>query len=95
MTLDKNTVKTLKKQAHGLKPIVQVGQHGVTEAVIRELDLALKHHELVKIRVSGGDRTSRVASVEKLSTETSSEIIQQIGATATLYRRNPKKTSTN
>jgi putative YhbY family RNA-binding protein len=43
----------LKQQAHHLKPVVLLGQHGLSEAVLAEIQLALDHHELIKIRVNG------------------------------------------
>ena len=50
----------LKAQAHHLNPVVMIGQHGLTESVIKETDAALTAHELIKVRVLGDDREERV-----------------------------------
>jgi len=54
--LNKQQLKTLRSMAHALKPVVRLGQNGLTDAVMRELDLALDHHELVKVKITGSDR---------------------------------------
>ena len=59
--------KNLRKLAHTLKPIVMIGQHGVTAAVVSEIDMALISHELIKIRVRGFEREERQAKVEEIA----------------------------
>lgn len=49
----------LKGLAHSLKPVVMLGQHGLTEGVLAEIDAALAHHELIKVRVAGEDRETK------------------------------------
>jgi RNA-binding protein len=80
----------LRAQAHHRKPIVRLGQRGLTDAVVRELEQALDDHELVKIHLAG-DRATRRDLVTRLSQRTEAEPVQQLGATATLFRRNPDK----
>lgn len=77
--------------AHALKPIVLIGQNGITEAVIAELDSALQHHELVKVKMAGADREAREQGLTKLASHTQATVVQRIGGTATLFRRNLKK----
>jgi RNA-binding protein len=89
--LDKATLKYLRSLAHALKPVVRLGQHGLTEAVTRELDGALSHHELVKVKLSETEKTSRITQLEALCDAVNATCIQQIGHTATLFRRNNKK----
>ena len=89
--LDKATIKYLRSLAHALKPVVRMGQHGLTEAVARELDGALSHHELVKVKLSASDKDARLAQLNKLCESVNAISVQQIGHTATLYRRNNKK----
>ena len=81
----------MRSLAHALKPVVRLGQHGLTDAVIKELDGALAHHELVKVKLSVSDKESRDAQVESLCRSVKAECVQQIGHTATLFRRNLKK----
>lgn len=70
---------------------MRVGQRGVTAAVTAELDAALDAHELVKVKLAGAGRDTRRAWVEALCAASGAESVQQIGATATLFRRNPER----
>ena len=91
MPLTKTQIKHLRNLAHHLKPIVSIGQNGVTENVSNELDIALNYHELVKIKLGAGDREQRQIIIEQLATDTGAELIQAIGKTMTLFRRNAEK----
>lgn len=81
----------LRGQAHGLRAIVQVGGNGLTDAVVAEVDNALEHHELVKVKVAAGDREERDALVATLAGRTASALVQRIGNTAVLYRPSTDK----
>jgi RNA-binding protein len=81
----------LKKQAHHLKPVVLLGQHGLSEPVLAEIVRALDHHELIKVRVNSGDRDERDAQVNAIAEQTGSDLIQRIGNTASYFRANPKR----
>ena len=81
--------KFMRAKAHSLKPVVITGQNGVSPAVLNEIDLALEHHELIKVRVNAGDREDRRAMIQKICTDTSAELIQAIGHVVTLYRKTP------
>ncbi|MEO1034671.1 MAG: YhbY family RNA-binding protein [Pseudomonadota bacterium] len=83
--------KQLRRIGHELKPIVLIGDKGLTDAVIAECDGALLHHELVKVRARGRDRAARDAIFTELCRATTAECVQQIGMTALLYRPNPKQ----
>ena len=89
--LDKATLKYLRSLAHALKPVVRLGQQGLTEAVTRELDGALSHHELVKVKLSASEKDARLEQLKNLCASVNAISVQQIGHTATLYRRNNKK----
>lgn len=90
MKLTQKQIKHLRSLAHSLKPIVRVGQHGVTAAVLKELEIALDHHELLKIKVSGADRELRATMIDDLCQQTDATQIQSIGTIAILFRRNSK-----
>ena len=79
--------KFLRAKAHSLKPVVITGQHGITPAVLNEINLALDHHELIKVRVNAGQREERQAMITQICTETTAELIQAIGHIVTLYRK--------
>lgn len=73
--------------------MVMIGNAGLTPAVIAELDGALHHHELVKIRVRSGERSARDSLIGTLCEETSSALVQRIGHMALLYRPDPEEPS--
>ncbi len=76
----------LRGQAHDLKAIVQVGGKGVTDALLAEIDGALEHHELIKVKVTGEDRDARDAMIDRIAERTEAALVQRIGHTAILYR---------
>ncbi len=81
----------LRGIGHGLKPVIHIGQAGVSDAVVAEADRALNDHELIKVRAIGMERDARNDALEALSARTASEIIGRIGHTAVLFRPHPKK----
>ncbi|MES9961290.1 MAG: ribosome assembly RNA-binding protein YhbY [Sedimenticola sp.] len=91
MPLSNPQKRHLKGLAHSLKPVVMVGQHGLTEGVFNELEIALDAHELIKVRISAGDRDERDEMLAVLVEKSSAELVQRIGNIAVLYRHNPKK----
>ncbi|HHB11717.1 MAG TPA: YhbY family RNA-binding protein [Chromatiales bacterium] len=91
MNLSERQRKVLRRHAHTLKPVVIVGRHGLTDAVVAATDEALERHELVKIRFAGCDRTERDRLVRELARRTQSLPVQRVGFVLTLYRRHPKR----
>jgi RNA-binding protein len=87
--------KHLRTLAHPAKPVVIIGQHGLTKNVSREVDLALEYHELIKVRVNAGDRDERALIIDSLLSEVSAELVQRIGHIAVLYRRKRRKPKIN
>ncbi len=85
-TPDTKQILALKARAHHLNPVVMVGQHGLTETVIKETDAALSAHELIKVRVAGDDRAERVAVAEALCAATGAFLVQHIGKLLVLWR---------
>lgn len=76
----------LRGQAHDLKAMLQVGGKGVTPALLAELDNALEHHELVKVKVGAEDREARDAMIAQITGHSGAALVQRIGHTAILYR---------
>ena len=91
MPLSKNQIKHLRSLAHNLKPVILVGQNGVTDNVINELNIALDHHELLKVKLASDDRDDRQVMIDNIIKQSSAEKIQTIGKTLILFRRNNKK----
>lgn len=89
MELDPQQRRALKAQAHHLKPVILIGQKGLHEALAEELEIALDHHELLKIKLAG-NRESADAIIGKILERTGATLIQRIGGTATIYRKRPE-----
>jgi RNA-binding protein len=83
--------KVHRAEAHHLDPIVMVGNDGLTPAVKKEADAALKAHGLIKIRVFSDDRPAREAMLQSLAEELSAAPIQHIGKLLVLWRPIPEK----
>ncbi len=91
MSLKPAQVRYLRGLAHDRRPIVLVGQAGASDAVIAEINQALDDHELLKVRLSVGDREARDEAIQTICTRTGAERIQRIGHTLVLFRANPDK----
>ena len=76
----------LRGQAHGLKAMLQVGGKGISDALVAEVDGALEHHELIKVKVAAEDRDVRDAMVQELAQRAGAALVQRIGHTAVLFR---------
>lgn len=81
--------KRLKTQAHALDPVVTIGAKGLTDAVVGEIDLALKAHELVKVRAAAMDRHERDAAFAAICARLEAEPVQQVGKIFVLFRKRP------
>ena len=84
--------KEHRAEAHHLDPVVMIGNDGLTDAVLRETDAALKAHGLIKVRVLGDDRTARETIYQSLCDQLSAAPIQHIGKLLVLWRPKPTKT---
>lgn len=79
----------LRAEAHGLNPVVMIGESGLTESVMKEIASSLDAHGLIKVRVFGDDREARIAMYEQICEELDAAPVQHIGKLLVLYR--PKK----
>lgn len=79
--------RKLRSLAHGLKPVVTVGSAGLTTAVLAEIEIALEHHELLKIKLSCGDKAARIKVREAICATTGGHLIQEIGGVIVIYRK--------
>jgi len=91
MNLNKKQIQYLKGLAHSLKPVVLLGNNGLTEAVVAEIDFALNHHELIKIKIPTDDRETKALIVEAICRETNSTNVQVIGKTLVIFRQTEEK----
>jgi RNA-binding protein len=85
-TLSNLEKKALRAKAHSLKPSVIIGQHGLTEAVLAEIDVALNANELIKVRIRGADKIKRTGLCEQMEKQLNAEVVDQIGFIAVLHR---------
>ena len=85
ITLTKKQKQYLKDLAHNLKPVVMLGANGLTEGVVAEIDNALGHHELIKVKIAGAERETKQLIIDAIVRETASAAVQLIGPTLVLY----------
>jgi RNA-binding protein len=78
--------KLLKARAHALKPVVTVGNEGLSAPVLKEIDTSLKAHDLIKIRVTGDDRDARLALLGEICNRSGASPVQHIGKILVVYR---------
>lgn len=76
--------------AHTLKPVIIVGQSGLTESVLEEINITLKTHELIKIKIRA-EKEDRNQIRDLIIVKTQAELIQSIGQIIVIYRENPDK----
>ncbi len=76
----------LKGLAHDLEPVVRIGEKGLSASVIKEIEVNLTAHELIKIRVFGDDRELRNTMIEEICLKTAADLVQHIGKLLVLYR---------
>ncbi|MDP5240028.1 YhbY family RNA-binding protein [Uliginosibacterium sp. 31-16] len=81
--------RELRAKAHHLDPVVSIAGNGLTTAVLKEIDVALKAHELIKIRVYGDDREARATYLLQICAELNCAAVQNIGKLLVVYRLNP------
>jgi RNA-binding protein len=90
MELTAQQKKKLRTIAHGLNPIVTIGQQGIKETIHEEIDNALNHHQLLKVKIVG-EKQERVKLSTMIAKKHQSNIVQSIGSIVIFYRRNKDK----
>ena len=86
MALTEKQLRFLRGKAHALRPVVMLGNKGLTDNIVAETAQALRDHELIKVRVRAGDRAQREALLTQLVARTASTLVARIGHVAVLYR---------
>jgi len=81
--------KALRAAAHHLNPVASIGQHGLTPSVLKEIDGALKAHELIKVKLQGIEREVRDAMFSEICGALECAQVQHIGNILVLWRENP------
>ena len=86
MKLSNDQQRHLRGLAHPLKPVVTIGGKGLTEPVLAEIETALEHHELLKLKLPAGDRAARQAMLDEICAACKAVLVQGIGRVGILYR---------
>jgi RNA-binding protein len=86
MTLSNKQMQHLKGLAHTLKPVVQLGNNGLTEGVLAEIDSAIKHHELIKVKIPTDDKEEKTLIMDAIVRETGAIKVHTIGHVLVLYK---------
>lgn len=82
----------MRARAHNLDPVVSIAENGLTDAVLKEIEVSLNAHELIKIRVYGDSRENRLAYLEQICTTLGAAAVQHIGKLLVVYRPAPTRT---
>ena len=94
MALTNEKIKAYRSIGHRLKPVVMIAEQGISEGVQLELERALNDHELIKVKISCGDRETKKSLTRQLCDTCRCELVQAIGNTVLIYRAaakpNPK-----
>lgn len=90
MPLTEEQKKRLRGLGHKLKPVIIVGAGGLSEALLEEFDRSLAHHELMKVKLSVGDREERDRMIAVLCERSHAELVQRVGNIALLFLRKKK-----
>ena len=91
MNLTTKQRQFLKGLAHHLSPVVMLGGNCLTEGVLAEIDNALNHHELIKVKIAGADREVKQLIIDAIVRETNAVHVQTIGHVLVLYRQSDDK----
>ena len=86
--MDTTFKQSLKARAHHLKPVILLGAKGLTPAVIEEANIALTTHELIKVKINGAEKEDRQQITVELCAQLKADLVQLIGSTAVIYRKN-------
>lgn len=86
MKLSTKQIAHLRGLAHNLNPVVMIGNNGLTENVIKEIELNLNSHELIKVQVAGDDRDARKSIYDEITKATGAIAVHHIGKQLVFYR---------
>jgi RNA-binding protein len=91
MEISESQKKFLRGLGHQLKPVIIVGDAGLSESLMKEFSSTIDHHELIKVRIRAGDREIRDQIINDLCVKESASLVARIGNVALVFRRNKEK----
>jgi RNA-binding protein len=83
-------ISYLRGLAHSLNPVVMIGNNGLTDSVLKEIDMNLSAHELIKIKVMGDDRALRTQMLAEICEKSNAIAVHHIGKQLVVYRKSEK-----
>lgn len=89
-SLNREQIRNLRRIGHQLKPIVMMGNAGLTDTLLSEVNRALHDHELIKIKLMGEDRHERKEILTSIASQTGAVVAQSVGKMALIYKKNPQ-----
>jgi len=89
LQLSSGALRAMRARAHHLSPVVSIAEKGLSAAVLKEIDVNLNAHELIKVRVHGDRREDRLAFLETICAELGATAVQHIGKLLVIYRPAP------
>jgi RNA-binding protein len=91
MQLTSKQIKSLRAEGHRLKlkPVVSMGQKGLSDSLHKEIDIALEHHELLKMRIPALDKSERRELSKQICEQHDAILVEGIGNVIVIYRCNP------
>jgi len=90
MPLTEQQKKTLRGLGHKLQPVITVGTGGLSDSLLEEFESSLEHHELMKVKVSTGDRDERNTTILALCECSGAQLVQRVGNIGLLFRKKKK-----
>ena len=87
MKLNNKQIKFLRGLSHSKKPVVTVGNNGLSSSVLEEIDNALSRHELIKVKLPAGEKTAKQVLVETICLQSGATAIALTGRTAVIFRQ--------
>ena len=93
MALSEPQKKFLRGLGHQLKPVIMIGDAGFSDAVLKEFDSTIGHHELIKVKIRAADRDDRHRIISEICDKGSAQLVARIGNVALVFRRNEEKPS--
>ncbi len=90
LKLNSKQISFLRAAGHALNPVVMIGNKGLSEEVLKELDVSLKAHELIKIKVLSDQRETRAQILQQICEQLGATAVQHIGKQLVIYRRAEK-----
>ena len=88
--MNSKQISYLRGLAHSLNPVVMIGNNGLTESVLKEIDVNLNAHELIKIKVMGDDRELRTQILADICEKSNAVAVHHIGKQLVIYRQSEK-----